>query len=64
MFLEQGVPQGDVVSLYVFILAVEFLLIRINNTKLTEGVTLPSDKTGNTPIDYILCVCESFKQIQ
>ena len=32
ILLEQGVPPGDVVSPYVFILAVELLLININNT--------------------------------
>ena len=39
ILLEQGVPQGDVVSPYIFILAVELLLIKINNTKLIEGIT-------------------------
>ena len=29
--LEQGVPQGDVISTYVFILMVEVLLININH---------------------------------
>ena len=33
ILLEQGVPQGDVVSPYIFILAVELLLIKINSTK-------------------------------
>ena len=32
IILEQGVPQGDVVSPYVFILMVEVLLIKINHT--------------------------------
>ena len=36
---EQGVPQGDVVSPYIFILAVEILLIKINHTKNLKGIT-------------------------
>ena len=38
IILEQGVPKGDVVSLYVFIFAVDLLLIKINNTKLIHGI--------------------------
>ena len=34
ILLEQGIPKGDEVSPYIFILAVELLLIKINNTKL------------------------------
>ena len=37
--LEQGVPQGDVISPYVFILMVEILLIKINHTKNITGIT-------------------------
>ena len=37
ILLEQGVPQGNVVSPYVFILAVEILLIKINNTRHIKG---------------------------
>ena len=36
--LEQGVPQGDVLSPYIFNIAVEFLLLKITNTKTIEGV--------------------------
>ena len=38
ILLERRVPQGDVVSPYIFILAVELLLIKINNTKLIQGI--------------------------
>ena len=38
ILLEQGVPQGDVVSPYIFIMAVEILLIKINHTKNIKGI--------------------------
>ena len=37
--LEQGVPQGDVISPYIFILMVEILLLKINHTKNLTGIT-------------------------
>ena len=37
--LSQGVPQGDVISPYIFILMVEILLIKINHTKNITGIT-------------------------
>ena len=37
--LEQGVPQGDIISPYLFILMVECLLIKINYTKHITGIT-------------------------
>ena len=37
--LLQGVPQGDVISPYIFILMVEILLIKINHTKNLTGIT-------------------------
>ena len=42
----------------------EKLSIRNPDLKLTStGVTLPSDKTGRTPLDYVSCVSELFKRI-
>ena len=38
ILLEQGVPQGDVISPYIFILMVEILLIKINYTKNLKGI--------------------------
>ena len=36
--LEQGVPQGDIISPYIFILIVEILLIKITSTKNISGI--------------------------
>ena len=36
--LRQGVPQGDVISAYIFILMVELLLLKINYTKHLTGI--------------------------
>ena len=38
IILEQGVPQGDVISPYIFLLSVEILSIKINYTKHLRGV--------------------------
>ena len=37
--LNQGVPQRDVISPYIFILVVEILLIKINHTFNIKGIT-------------------------
>ena len=31
---------------------------------MSTGVTLPSDKTDKTPLDYFSCVSEAFKRIK
>ena len=38
--LEQGVPQGDIISPYIFIIAVEILLIKITKSKNIQGVKI------------------------
>ena len=37
IILEQGVPQGDVISPYVFIIMVEVLLIKITKQSTSKG---------------------------
>ena len=41
IFLQQGVPQGDILSPLIFILVVEFLLLKIGYTKTIKGVFFP-----------------------
>ena len=38
IILEQGVPQGDVISPYIFLLSVEILALKIKFTKNLTGV--------------------------
>ena len=45
IIIEQGVPQGDVISTYNFILMVEILLIKINYTKNLKGITFATTET-------------------
>ena len=42
--------QGDVVSPYLFILAVEVLLIKTNNTKLIKGITYAQNESRSKTI--------------
>ena len=39
--LQQGVPQGDILSPLIFLIVVEFLLLKIGHTKTLKGVFLP-----------------------
>ena len=43
--LHQGVPQGDILSPYIFLLAVEVLLIKINHSMNIEGICYADDTT-------------------
>ena len=45
IILEQGVPQGDVISPYILILMVEILLIKINFTKNLKGITFATTES-------------------
>ena len=45
IMLEQGVPQGDVISPYIFILMVEILLIKINYTKNLKGIRYAKEES-------------------
>ena len=53
ILLEQGVPQGDVVSPYIFILAAELFLIKINNTKLIQGINYAQKESRSEPLRMI-----------
>ena len=39
IYLRQGVPEGDIISHYIFILMVEILLLKLNFTKNLTGIT-------------------------
>ena len=58
ILLEQGVPQGDVVLPYIFILAVELLLIKINNTKLIQGINYAQKESRSEAFadDTSICI--------
>ena len=56
--MEHGVAQGDVISPYIFTLAVELLLIKINYTKLIKGINYAQDESGSETFadDTSICI--------
>ena len=44
ILLEQGVPQGDIISPFIFIIAVEILLIKIARSRHIKGITLETEE--------------------
>ena len=51
--LEQGVPQGDIISPFIFIIAVEILLIKITKSRNIKGVTMDGEESkAQTFADY------------
>ena len=44
ILLEQGVPQGDIISPFIFIIAVEILIIKITKSRHTKGIKLQTEE--------------------
>ena len=44
ILLEQGVPQGDIISPFIFIIAVEILLIKITRSRHIKGIKLETEE--------------------
>ena len=44
ILLEQGVPQGDIISPFIFIIAVEILLIKITKSRHIKGIKLHTEE--------------------
>ena len=63
ILLEQGVPQGDIISPFIFIIAVEILLIKITNSRHIKGITLETEEEiraqsfdNDTPLSIQRCI--------
>ena len=56
ILLEQGVPQGDIISPFIFIIAVEILLIKITMSRHIKGIKLQTEEEirAQTFADYTL----------
>ena len=57
ILLEQGVLQGNVVLPYMFILAVELLLIKINNTQLIKGINYDQKESRSETLADYTSIC-------
>merc|ERR1711973_241596 len=44
ILLEQGFPQGDIISPFIFIIAVEILLIKITRSRHIKGIKLETEE--------------------
>ena len=57
--LDQGVPQGDIISPFIFIIAVEILLIKITTSKNIKGVLIGNQECrAQTFADDTTCLIE------
>ena len=57
--LEQGVLEGDIISPFIFIIAVEILLIKITKSKIIKGVIIGNQECkAHTFADDTTCLIE------